>query len=126
MDKVIIREVVNEGEERKLDYRELSKLYSAIGSRAKTFIKPEDIVMHAPIEDMEKGVLAIYITISPTILDRNDYIHSLISEGILWYLRTRCLSAIDIPSSEPPFTHTVESIFDNVNFEYTIELHDGD
>lgn len=126
MDKVIIREVVNDGEERKLDCRELSKLYDAIGSRAKTFIKAEDIVMRAPIEDMEKGVLTIYITIFPTILDRNDYIHSLISEGILWYLRTRCLHTVDIPSPEQPFTHTVESIFDNVNFEYTIELHDGD
>lgn len=126
MDKVIIREVVNEGEERKLDCRELSKLYDAIGSRAKCFVKPEETVMHAPIEDMEKGTLIIYITISPSILDRNDYIHSLISEGILWYLRTRCLSTMDIPSSEQPFTHTVESIFDNVNFEYTIELHDGD
>lgn len=126
MDKVIIREVVNEGDEQKLDYRELSKLFNAIRSRSKTFIKSEETVMKASIEAMEKGALEIDMVISSSILDRHDYIHNLVSEGILWYLRTGCLSTIDIPSPEPPFTHTVESIFDNVNFEYTIILHDGD
>lgn len=126
MDKVIIREVVNEGEERKLGYRELNQLYGAIRTRARHFIKSEETVMKTSIEDVENGVLEIDISISPTILDRNDYIHGIISEGILYYLRTRCLNTVDMPSPEPPFTHTVESIFDNVNFEYTIILHDGD
>lgn len=125
MDKVII-EIVDDGKHQELGYRELNRLFNIIRARSEMFIKADFTEMYASVEAMEKGTLEIDISISPDILDRYDYIRQVITEGILWFLRTNRLRIADIPSPEAPFTHTVEPILDDVKLEYTIILHEGD
>lgn len=120
-DKIVIKEL---GENRTLGYRELDRLYKTIRERSQNFIKSEQIVMKASVEEMEKGVLDIDIKISDDIIDRKDYIRQIVSDGIRWFMMRYLLCISDRPDGEPPFMHTVKPLLLDIELGYYIALHD--